>query len=70
MTPHYRIEHPATGMALHFKCAPAPARDAPRIITALVAPARATRFLSRAGAIEHCTRYLTGEPVDIVRVDA
>lgn len=67
-TPHYRIDDPHNRLAVQFHCEPAPAGEAPRVLARLVAPERATIFMSRELAADCFERYLSGSVLDIVKV--
>lgn len=69
-TPHYRIDDPNTSLAVQFHCEPAPAGVAPKVLARLVAPARATIFMTRAMAEDFFAHYMPGAVAEIVRVDA
>ena len=68
-TPHYRIDDPQTGLAVHFRCEAAPAAIAPKVFAQLVEPAYATIFHARATAEACFAQWLCGQALDIVRVD-
>lgn len=67
---HWRIEDVATGLCVRLHAEPSLADDAPRIVARLAPGPVATWFVQRAQAVEACARYLVGQPVEIVRVDA
>jgi len=69
-TPHYRIDDPHTGLAVEFRCLGSPAVEAPKIVASLVPVKEASIFMTRQLAIDFFARYLRGQPLDIVRIDA
>lgn len=67
---HYRIEDPATNLCIRLDAVPAEAADAPKIVPRLTDGGTATWFPSWKQAAEAFARYLPGQPLQIVRVDA
>jgi hypothetical protein len=69
-TPHWRIDHPDSGLAVEFVSESAPLPLAPRIHARLTRPERATTFATRDHAVECFAKFLQGQVLDIVRIDA
>lgn len=67
---HYRIEDPQSGLCIRLHSIPADAPDAPKVVGRLTAGDTATWFASWRQAAEAFARYLPGQPLQIVRVDA
>lgn len=67
---HYRIEDPQTGLCIRLHTVPAEPAEAPKIAARFTDGGTATWFPNWRSAAEAFARYLPGQPLNIVRVDA
>lgn len=66
----YRIEEPVTGQCIRLHCEPAAGSAAPQITPRLTRPELSTWFTSHGQAAEAFSRFVHGQPLEIVRSDA
>lgn len=69
-TPHYRIDDPESALSVRFTCDKSSPNAAPKVRARLVRQDKATPFATHRQAAECFARFLAGQALDIVRVDA